>query len=128
MSECSCSGVPLEAPYHACRYAKCLVHDRNCPIDACVAMIHIAGTECTAASTFGLRNFDQAMSYAHLVCWLGLRRRCQEPINIQENVKEFDRMLLVENLPMYDWSFDCISPCQLGWPVRRVRQWCVFLG
>ena len=110
------------------RQAFCVIHQRDCPVDSEVAMMHLAGTPCTAASTMGLHNFDHAMSYAHLLAWAGVRRRCQEPIIVQENVLEFDRDRLVELLPQYDWTFEAISPCQLGWPVRRARQWCVFRG
>ena len=105
------------------RHAHCLIHDQDCSILPRVGMIHFAGTPCTAVSSMGLRDFDSAMSFAHFLTWIGLRRTCQEPVIVQ-----VDRDLLQTMLPMYDWSYAIISPCQLGWPVRRIRQWCVCPG
>ena len=110
------------------RYAPCLTHGKVCSILPNVGQIHMAGTPCTAASTMGLRDFDAAMAHGHFLCWVSLRRQCQEPIIVQENVQDFDRRHLTSLLPMYDFTFSIISPCQLGFPVRRARQWCVLLG
>ena len=109
------------------RYARCEVHNGTCSVVPKVAMMHLAGTPCTAVSSYGLRDFDVAMSFAHFLTWVGIRRKFLEPIIVQENVDEFDRDLLVSLLPEYDWTFSIISPCQFGWPVRRIRQWCVRL-
>ena len=117
---------------HACmlcfRQAKCLVHGAECAVNRETAMIHVAGTPCTNISSMGLQDFSQALSFGHLLAWIGVRRVCQEPILIQENLDEFDRNLLTSLLPQYDFTFAVISPHQLSWPVRRVRQWAVLLG
>ena len=109
------------------RHAFCQCHNAQCQIVPNVANIHIAGTPCTAASTMGLRDNELALSFGHFLTWIAQRRLCQEPILVQENVGEFDRNHLITLLPMYDWTFAIVSPCQVGWPVRRARQWCVWL-
>ena len=113
---------------HVCRSAPCLVHARHCPVNSEIAMVHVAGTPCQAVSSMGLQDFQHAMSYSHFLTWVAIRKLCEEPVLIQENVEDFDRRELMQLLDQYDWSFGMISPCQLGWPVRRVRQWCVCLG
>ena len=123
----ACCSRPWLSQLQFCRSGFCLKHGRPCRFNETIGMIHVAGTPCTAVSTMGLRDFDSAMSRAHFHTWVALRLECQEPVIIQENVEEFDRTLLVSELPMYDWSFDVVSPAQLGWPVVLARQWCVLL-
>ena len=106
----------------------CVVHQKHCRIDNQVAMMHIAGTPCTAHSAMGLRDQEKALAFAHFLCWCGQRRLIQEPIVVQECVDTFPRSVFHELLDMYDWCFDVLSPVQYAWPVTRTRQWAVPLG
>lgn len=110
------------------RKAYCVVHDRECSICDNIAHTHIAGTPCTAYSTAGLMDAETAESYAHFLCWAGLRRKTQEPVIVQECTDGFPRSEFDKLLPMYAWSFAILDPITFGWPVRRRRQWCVYLG
>ena len=107
------------------RSAWCVAHRKHCAVDGEIANIHCAGTPCTAHSTIGLQEREQARSWAHFVIWIGMRLLLQEPILIQENVPGFPRHLLVQYLPMYHWEFVVLNPLQLGWPIKRDRQWAV---
>ena len=91
-------------------------------------MVHIAGTPCTAYSSMGHMDGEEAMSFAHFLARAGLRIQCQEPLVFQECTPTFPREVMVSLLPMYDWMAEVISPHTIGWPVRRARQWLVSLG
>lgn len=69
-------------------------------------MLNVARTVCTAHSSMGALEKEQAMSYAHFLTWCGFRRQLQEPLLIQECVDSFPREEMVELLDMYDltWS------------------------
>ena len=70
---------------------------------------------------------EDAMSFAHTLCWAGLRAELQEPLIMQECTKAFPMHVLVRVLPMYDFMAEVLSPDQFGWPVKRSRQWIVQL-
>ena len=109
------------------RKAFCILHGRECSVTDHVAAIHIAGTPCTAYSPIGLMDKETAISFAHFLTWVGLRITCQEVVVVQECTDTFPRSVFHELLPMYDWCFMVICPTMFGWPVRRPRQWCVYL-
>jgi hypothetical protein len=107
------------------RYASCIVHKMECCIGRKVAMLNVSGTICTGHSAMGLNERDTAMTWAYFLVWCGLRRLAQEPLIIQECVDSFPREKMAALLPMYDLSWHVLSPHHYGWPVKRVRQWCV---
>ena len=107
------------------RSAWCLRHGCECSVDDDTAGVHIAGTPCTAHSPIGLLEKEQSMPFAHFIIWLGMRLMIQEPIIVQENVLAFPRNFLAQYLPMYAWEFVALNKLELGWPIKRDRQWAV---
>ena len=101
---------------------------KMCDLAESVAMLHVAGTPCTAYSTAGKMDGEDAMSFAHTLAWCGLRARLQEPLIVQECTSGFSREIFTKLLPMYDFTADMLCPTQVGWPVRRSRQWVVSLS
>ncbi len=62
----------------------------------------------------------------HFMSWISERRRLQEPLVIQENVKQFPKDLLVRLLgDIYELQVCILDPSNYGWPVVRTRQYCV---
>lgn len=112
---------------HFLRIGQCKRHGNRCDLADNIAQLHIAGTPCTAYSTMGLLDGEDAMSFAHFLCWAGLRAKLQEPLIIQECTAGFPQDVFVSLLPMYDWMAEVVSPDSFGWPVRRPRQWVVSL-
>ncbi len=110
------------------RHAYCVVHGCNCNIAQRVANMHLAGTSCTAWSPAGLCDGATAMSHAHFLAWVGLRRQMQEPVIAHECTDGFPRSLFDLLLPMYNWTFARIDPLSYGIPVRRMRQLTLYLG
>ena len=109
------------------RSAWCEIHQRECSIASQAAFSNMAGTPCTAYSYAGLMDEETAESFAHLLAWAGQRRKVQEPVIVQECTEKFDRTALEKLLPMYTWSYALLNPESFGFPVRRIRQWCVCL-
>ncbi|CAK9105631.1 unnamed protein product [Durusdinium trenchii] len=102
--------------------AWCVKHGKTCSVQDKIADVHVAGTTCCAFSAIGDGQGESAMSHAHFLVWCGQRAVLQEPIIIQENVVAFPREALMLMLPMYEWVFGVLDPVQLGWPIRRERQ------
>lgn len=107
---------------HDVRDAWCVKHGKTCSVQDKIADVHVAGTTCCAFSAIGDGQGESAMSHAHFLVWCGQRAVLQEPIIIQENVVAFPREALMLMLPMYEWVFGVLDPVQLGWPIRRERQ------
>ena len=106
------------------RSAYCLNHDKTCTI-AEPSDVHLAGTPCTAHSQIGLQEEEMAYSFSFFIIWLGMRKRLQEPVIVQENVPSFPRTFFTLHLPEWEWSFTTLNPLELGWPISRDRQWAV---
>ena len=100
----------------------CFVHGGSCDIAARAAMVHLAGTSCTAWSPAGLTDGATALTHAYFLAWVAQRRRIQEPIIGHECTDGFPRDLFDLLLPMYNWSSARIDSLSYGAPVRRVRQ------
>ena len=109
------------------RHGSCFVHGGSCNIAAHAAMVHLAGSSCTAWSPAGLTDGATAMTHAYFLAWVARRRLIQEPIVVHECTDGFPRDLFDLLLPMYNWSSARIDPISYGAPVRRVRQWTVYL-
>lgn len=123
---CSDIACYFDAPiFFNSRSSWCLVHKQECSVVDRIGFVHVAGTPCTAYSPAGLCDKETALSFCHFLAWAGLRGLCQEPVIVQECTDAFPRELFSQLLPTYDWTFEVISPQQLGWPVRRPRQWAV---
>ena len=90
-----------------------------------VALCHCAGTSCTDFRILGQGAREQGITFAHLLIWAAQRKLLQEPIIVQENVTTFPLLLLTELLPEWEWTAGILSPADLGWPIRRDRQWAV---
>lgn len=107
------------------RTAHCAKHGRLCSVENKIADLHLAGTTCTGFSTIGSGQGEAAESHGHFICWAGQRAVLQEPLLVQENATTFPREALTTTLPMYDWIASNLSPDNLGWPIRRERQYMV---
>ena len=108
------------------RYAYCVVHNQECCVKRKVAMMNLTGTICTAHSAMGLGEKESAITWAYFLIWVGHRRLLEEPLIMQECVDTFPRDKMSSLLPQYDFTWCVLSPHLHGWPIRRIRQWCVW--
>ena len=106
--------------------AHCVAHGRLCTPEE-GAMLHVAGTPCTADSPMGLQERQKSLPFCFFLVWAAMRVALGEPIVIQECVDQFDRSIFTEVLGAWDWTFVVLSPIQFGWPIARNRQWAVCL-
>ena len=106
--------------------AHCVIHGKQCcPKPG--AMLHIAGTPCTADSSMGLQEGKESLPFCFFLVWAAMRIILSEPIIVQECVDAFERSTFTEVLGEWDWTFVVLSPSQFGWPIDRKRQWAVLL-
>ena len=109
------------------RCGYCKRHGRTCDIRTNPAASNLLGSPCTAYSSMGYMDAEEAMSFAYFLAWSGLRRILQEPVICQECTEGFPRDLFTKLLPMYDFMAEMLDPYVFGWPVKRPRQWMVSL-
>lgn len=110
-----------------CRCGYCKRHGKTCDVRTNPAMANLLGSPCTAYSSMGFMDAEEAMSFAHFLAWAGLRRALEEPIIVQECTKGFPRDIFAKVLPQYDFMAEVLDPYTYGWPVKRPRQWMVSL-
>ena len=108
--------------------AYCVRHGKDCSIHNARAQCHWAGTPCTAHSPMGDQETTNSLAYGHFLVWVAIRKDQQEEVIVQECTDGFGRDPFTELLFEWDWNFVVLSPDQLGFPVKRPRQWVVYLA
>ena len=97
------------------RKAWCQRHQRYCFCST--ARSHTAGSSCTAFSHQGKQCGLNDSNVVHLLCWLALRKECQEPEITLENVEDFPTAILEEALgDCYTIEAVLMDPVAYGWP------------
>ena len=85
---------------------------------------HRAGTTCTAYSKQSLQLGEQDKTVIPFCAWVGMRLLLQEPDITQENVKQFNPVLLGKFLSKYYFiDSEVLCPSSYGWSSRRERRW-----
>eukprot|EP00959_Pyramimonas_sp_CCMP1952_P467695 9492040-Pyramimonas_sp.AAC.1 len=101
---------------------RCLTHTRMCFLKT--AFVHVAGTPCPDWSQYGDGDGARGKTIVDTLCWCALRRKLQEAVVVQENVRGFDVTLLRVLLgDLYEIDSDFVGDAfDFGWPAHRVRR------
>ena len=101
--------------------AWCLRHGRHCKIQT--ASRHIAGTVCVGFSRRGVGLSTADPTMLPTLAWVALRRLCQEPEIVQENVRGCPVQLFHDLLhDIYYLDVVTIDAVVFGWSCGRERQ------